>query len=191
VSDLQPGLQPDNHRRVANLEARIEALKAAAQATEDSIRQTLAKALHYPRYCDDQEHFPGATEANGYFVGEHVAESLAAEASRRIAELERLNVALRADVDKGASQVAACGNCDGLFKRCLAYQQRIADKDVKIAALTAEKAALSDQIEADRTALADCITGIRKDLDGRFWLTEGRGFGSWPFMVECSAKTTR
>ena len=57
------------------------------QKHDDAICQTLGKALGYPRYCDDQKNFPGATEADGVCVGDHVAESLAEEAARRIKEL--------------------------------------------------------------------------------------------------------
>lgn len=62
----------------------------AYQETNREVVQTLGKALHYPWFKDDQANFPGATEADGVCVGDHVAESLAAEAAKRIAELEGL-----------------------------------------------------------------------------------------------------
>jgi hypothetical protein len=37
----------------------------------DRIEQRCAKALGYPMFKDDQEVFPGATDADGYFIGEH------------------------------------------------------------------------------------------------------------------------
>ena len=52
------------------------------------IEQTLGKALGYPRYKDDQKNFPGATDADGVCVGDHVAASLATEAAERIRVLE-------------------------------------------------------------------------------------------------------
>lgn len=67
---------------------RIDHYKNACIATEAAIQQILGKALKYPWYKDDQANFPGATEANGVFVGEHVAETLATEAAQRIEKLE-------------------------------------------------------------------------------------------------------
>jgi hypothetical protein len=55
----------------------------------DEIEQELGKALGYPWYKDDQKNFPGTTEANGVCVGDHVAESIAAEAAHRITTLEQ------------------------------------------------------------------------------------------------------
>lgn len=49
-----------------------------AKQNED-ISQTCGKALGYPWFKDDQNNFPGATEAQGVCVGEHVAETIAAE----------------------------------------------------------------------------------------------------------------
>lgn len=62
----------------------------AYQETNREVVQTLGKALHYPWFKDDQKNFPGATEEDGVEVGDHVSESLAAEAAKRIAELEGL-----------------------------------------------------------------------------------------------------
>lgn len=62
----------------------------AYQKTDSEVVQTLGKALHYPWFKDDQKNFPGATEEDGVDVGDHVSESLAAEAAKRIAELEGL-----------------------------------------------------------------------------------------------------
>ncbi|WP_436357371.1 hypothetical protein [Brevundimonas sp. CEF1] len=65
------------------------ALRAACSKSNDEISQTLGKALGYPWFKDDQINFPGATAENGVCVGDHVAESLADEAARRITEAER------------------------------------------------------------------------------------------------------
>lgn len=62
----------------------------AYRKTDSEVVQTLGKALHYPWFKDDQKNFPGATEEDGVEVGDHVSESLAAEAAKRIAELEGL-----------------------------------------------------------------------------------------------------
>ncbi len=53
----------------------------------DEVEQVLGKALGYPYYKDDQENFPGATEDSGVCVGDHVPESLLAEAAHRIVDL--------------------------------------------------------------------------------------------------------
>lgn len=53
----------------------------------DAICQIAGKALGYPWFKDDQKNFPGATEADGVRVGEHVAESIVEELARRFLEL--------------------------------------------------------------------------------------------------------
>lgn len=67
---------------------RIAELTHAMAKSNDEITQVLGRALKYPWFKDDQNNFPGATEENGVCVGDHVAESLADEAAKRIAELE-------------------------------------------------------------------------------------------------------
>ena len=52
----------------------------------DEVEQTLGKALGYPWYKDDHKNFPGATEADGVCIGDHVPESLLAEAARKLTE---------------------------------------------------------------------------------------------------------
>lgn len=81
--------------RISELESEIARMHHAYDAYEHEIQQLLGKALGWPWYKDDQKNFPGATEADGVFVGEHVAVTLAAEiaeayakALARIKELE-------------------------------------------------------------------------------------------------------
>lgn len=62
-------------------------LRVAICKSSDEIERVLGKALGYPWYKDDQENFPGATELNGVCVGDHVVESIAAEAANRISQL--------------------------------------------------------------------------------------------------------
>lgn len=52
------------------------------------LEQVLGKVLGYPWYKDDQKNFPGATEAAGVCVGDHVTMSLVAEAAHRIEKLK-------------------------------------------------------------------------------------------------------
>ena len=73
----------------------------AYQKTDSEVAQTLGKALHYPWFKDDQANFPGATEADGVAVGDHVAETLAAEAAKRIAALEGLGPLIEEFADCG------------------------------------------------------------------------------------------
>ena len=85
--------------RISELEAEVARLHKSYDAYEHEIQQLLGKALGWPWYKDDQKNFPGATEADGVFVGEHVAVTLAAEiaeayakALARIKELEQPKV---------------------------------------------------------------------------------------------------
>lgn len=67
---------------------RVKFYLNACSTQNDAICQILAPALRFPLFSEDQEMFPGTTEKDGYFVGEHVAETLAMDAARRIQELE-------------------------------------------------------------------------------------------------------
>jgi hypothetical protein len=66
----------------------IERLRLTCTTLNSEVCQRLGKALSYPWFKDDQENFLGATEENGVCTGEHVAESIAAEAATRIERLE-------------------------------------------------------------------------------------------------------
>lgn len=72
---------------VEALRARVERLEAACSKTNDEVCQKLGKVLNYPWLMDDQANFPGATEVDGVCVGDHVAESIAAEAAAQIDKL--------------------------------------------------------------------------------------------------------
>lgn len=82
------------------LRAENERLRNAIAKQNHDIEQTLGQALGYPWFKDDQKNFPGATEANGVCVGEHVAETLATEAASKI---ESLRVRL-ADAERDAAR---------------------------------------------------------------------------------------
>lgn len=66
---------------------------------DDEICQTLGAALGYPLYCDDQKNFPGATEADGVFVGEHVAAKIAAETATALTKT-------KAELDASIQRIA-------------------------------------------------------------------------------------
>ena len=71
-------------QEIDRLRARVKFLEDASRKSNDEICQILGKALGYPWFKDDQDLFPGATELDGVCVGDHVAESLALEAARKI-----------------------------------------------------------------------------------------------------------
>lgn len=75
----------------------------AAMADLFEIEQVLGAALHYPRYCDDQVAFPGATEEDGVCVGEHTTVTIAQEAAKKIASLENQLSTLASDYRKLAT----------------------------------------------------------------------------------------
>ncbi|MCK9599143.1 MAG: hypothetical protein M0R06_08895 [Sphaerochaeta sp.] len=68
--------------------AEAERIISAHQRECQEVEQLLGQALHYPWYKDDQRNFPGATEADGVCLGDHVTVSIAAEAAAKIRELE-------------------------------------------------------------------------------------------------------
>lgn len=74
--------------RIRELEARVNHLTLGCAKQNDEVCQVLGRALGYPAFVDDQVNFPGATEADGVCVGDHVAESMADEAARRISAAE-------------------------------------------------------------------------------------------------------
>jgi hypothetical protein len=76
------------YNKVRALEAENTRLKDAYHRSAAEIDQTLGRALGYPRYCDDQKNFPGTTDADGVCTGDHVPESLAAEAANLITRLK-------------------------------------------------------------------------------------------------------
>lgn len=70
--------------RIDEQAARIKVLENACSKQNEEVCQTLGQVLGYPWFCDDQQNFPGATKQDGVCVGEHVAESIAASAAKRI-----------------------------------------------------------------------------------------------------------
>jgi len=65
-------------------EAEVERLHNACVKMNEEICQIAGQALgYYPWFKDDQKNFPGATEAHGVCVGDHVAESITQELADR------------------------------------------------------------------------------------------------------------
>lgn len=96
--DMVDHLQDERDRLQAQLSAateRADKMRSATMRQNEEICQTLGKVLGYPWFKDDPRNFPGATEADGVCVGDHVAESLAMEAVNRITQQAERERALR------------------------------------------------------------------------------------------------
>jgi hypothetical protein len=100
-------------QQLADAKARVAHLEKACCKQNNDISQTLGKALGYPWFKDDQKTFPGATEENGVCVGEHVAETLADEAVRMLADARLLARACRNYFwyDEAKKSIAIYVNC--------------------------------------------------------------------------------
>lgn len=96
----------------ADLEAEIIRLREALTKQNDEICQTLGKALGYPWFKDDQKNFPGATDEHGVCVGDHVAESIAMEAARRIEQMGGLYVRLTQNEPDGVAYLSFLSESD-------------------------------------------------------------------------------
>jgi len=124
---------------VERLTARNAALVPGLARMNDDIGQTLGKALGYPWFKDDQAIFPGATEAEGVCIGDHVAESIADEAAAKIGKL-------RAEIERLTKLN------DDKFRHIQAYCKAADDDRVEVKRLTAE-----------RDNLVDCLILRRRD----------------------------
>ena len=72
--------------KIRELNERIKLLEYGIAKQNLEIEQTCGKVLDYPWFKDDQTNFPEATEKDGVCVGEHVAETIAAELARKYTE---------------------------------------------------------------------------------------------------------
>jgi len=88
---------------IAALRGERDGLRTAMSKSNDEICQSLGKALGYPWFKDDQANFPGSIATDGVCVGEHVAESIADEAARRLTQAERQRDELRKALERIAS----------------------------------------------------------------------------------------
>jgi hypothetical protein len=76
----------ESAQRLEELGAMIMQLRDGIAKQNITIEQTCGKVLDYPWFKDDQKNFPGATEKHGVCVGDHVAETIAAELARKYTE---------------------------------------------------------------------------------------------------------
>ncbi len=75
--------------RLEQLSEKIKRLREGLLKQNQNIEQTCGKTLGYPWFKDDQKNFPGATEKDGVCVGDHVAETIAAELARKYTEAQK------------------------------------------------------------------------------------------------------
>ena len=103
-----------------------------------------------------------------------LAESQARECGAREA-LESADATLCSCRYKSADRPTIC-NCDIHAAHRIIQAALAASGPCKHAA---EVKALGEQLESDRTAVADGVTAANKAIDSRHWLTEGRGSYEW------------
>ncbi len=77
-------------------------------ATE--VDQVLGKALGYPWYKDDQKNFPGTTGEDGVCTGEHVPESLLAEAAKGLKKITDVTLENKRLHSENSTYVRALSN---------------------------------------------------------------------------------
>jgi hypothetical protein len=66
----------------------------------DQCEQIAGRALGYPWFKDDQKNFPGATEADGVCIGEHIGDSIVEELARAYEAVKAERDALKAAADR-------------------------------------------------------------------------------------------
>lgn len=102
------------NRDAATLLLSLASERASVTHQRDGYRHHLSlaeqiagKALGYPWYKDDQKNFPGATEADGVCIGEHVGDTIVAELATAYSNLalerDGLREALKPFADEAAS----------------------------------------------------------------------------------------
>lgn len=183
------GLQNPGHTLTVMLPEIVKSLESSA-ATEERLKfacskmnqevcQTLGKALGYPWFRDDPKNFPGVTEADGVCVGEHVAESIASEAAKRIvaleAEIEKREVAA-AQMREAVQFYAEPGSYGATARRALSSEANgwLSPSEAK---------ALMDKLTAAEQAWDQDYAAIEA-------IAEGHGIDQWgPIGDDC--KTIR
>lgn len=76
-------------RELNYAEERNRLLVNAYAKDHEDLCQTAGKALGYPWFKDDQKNCPGATDADGVCVGEHVADTIVEELAKKYEEANR------------------------------------------------------------------------------------------------------
>lgn len=89
------------------LRAKVEKSERAYYTTANDIEQSLGNALGYPKYRDDPENFPEATD-DSVCVGDHVPESLASEAAAKITSQNATITRLRGLIEGMTCELSCC-----------------------------------------------------------------------------------
>lgn len=117
----------------APLRARIAELEDSLIKQNHEVCQTLGKALRYPWFKHDQENFPGASHLDGVCAADHVPETLAAEAAKRIAKLEGLGPLIEEYGDARANFVSTY--CPETYEECDMWSKKSLETRAKITAI--------------------------------------------------------
>lgn len=118
-------------------DAEIARLRHACSKQDHEIQQVLGKALGFPRYCDDKQAFPDATEADGVCTGEHTAETLADMAAARIQRLTEQSERRRALLEE--IQWAGKGYNADTCPKCGGWSEEGHDENCALARELADK----------------------------------------------------
>jgi hypothetical protein len=75
----------------------------------NACAQIAGKALGYPWYKDDQKNFPGATEAEGVCIGDHVPDTIVEELVNAYEKCKRERDAARSALSVALEYMRECG----------------------------------------------------------------------------------
>jgi hypothetical protein len=129
-----------------------------------AVEQIAGQALGYPWFKDDQKNFPGATEADGVCIGEHVAGTIVQELASKLATLQAQADHTRIERNR-------------LWGELADLQAQLADRDAMILQMGKQAARLAKdgiaakaqlrQVEGERDRAEGALirAGFRKDCD--------------------------
>jgi hypothetical protein len=151
----------------APLVARVAHLERGCSTQNQEVMQTLGKALGYPWYKDDPKNFPNATEADGICPGEHVAESMAAEAATKITTLvARVEALEKWKNDSLDTLHAICVKGLG-WTDPLTHHSDVPPPEWNSGKISDDVKALRERAEAAEAALAKANAKLPEDLRER------------------------
>ena len=102
--------QRDMANELARLRAEVERLTREYDGRTKTCREVeeiAGRALGYPRFCDDQTNFPGATDADGVCIGDHVTETIVEELANRVRMLTKEAHVLRIETAMALGEAGA------------------------------------------------------------------------------------
>ena len=110
---------------VDSLRRELKQTKNVATKSFHEVEQTLGKALGYPWFKDDQKNFPGATKRDGVCVGEHVPETIAQEAAKRLKDAGK-----DAKIMQGFARISLKDPCKGCGREPTGCQMGCGDSEL-------------------------------------------------------------